>query len=345
MLRVVQLAAVLAVLAPSAARAACPPGGELIAENRRAIVIQRGDAVYACTGKLRRLPLSPDGLRAKLHGLHGAFATGDSIVVLNLRTGKRERGYDTASGVRAFRIGSHGYVAWTENDGALYAAAGWRRLVDRGPVTALALDRGFLRWTHDGAPRVTELDAGRFRGTCDRLSGREVLRTDGLLIVSRPYRRRGPDTIVRGRELLGCALPAGVVHRLGLRTTEVLRDGGDLYGRESLSFSRPAGRYVLARSTGSYRDSTSAELTAIDTETGVGVDAWSFFDDGVGVEFSPTREEPRGVALSDAGVVAGVYSSDFKDELIAFAASGRKVVLDSGDVGDGPGGRAAGTRS
>jgi hypothetical protein len=124
-------------------------------------------------------------------------------------------------------------------------------------------------------------------GRCEDLEGRLVVATAKARVVSQP--------LPGGRRYLGCALPGGVVRRLG-----VSRPGSPL------TVSTPAGPFVLVRAT--------ARGRVVDLATGAGYLVYRDPHDDRPQTLS--KAPPLTWRLSPLGVFAGVYA-DLADDFTA----------------------------
>jgi hypothetical protein len=364
--------------APSGAchRAAVAPAAEVLAKSTAAVVFARNGAIYGCTykqAKVRRLETCCDALKFRVVGVFAGYTASGSAIgdestklgVFNLKTGRLRairkldpssegagREIDTGAFVTVWRLTSAGELAWVQAvrhaDGTLgpeqelRAAAGrrpWERVVDTGTIAKLSID-GRLRWTNQGISRSTHLDAGPFR-RCDGLEGKPVLVTNAMRIVKVPARHVGGGVEFVGHDYFGCALPSGVVHRLGTGGTTYLYDNGKrvgVYGSDRVRFTNPVGTYVVRHRTGGSNSYTYEDGDVLDLVYGVGNPFMYYLDTGDGPEAATLPQVyPKGLALSATGVFAGVYGSTTgtgQHTVIGFSPLGRQHTLDAAPEAD-----------
>jgi hypothetical protein len=353
-------------------RAAAAPAATVLARSGAAVVFTRKDEPYGCaykTAKVHRLETCCTDLTFKVAGVYAGYAAAGSAIgdeftklgVFNLRTGKLRairklapdsegagREIDTGAFVTAWRLSSAGDIAWIQpvrhDDGTLgpeqqlRAGAGtrpWERIVDTGTIAKLRLVDGRLRWTNQGVERATGLDDGPYRGHCDTVKGKQVLRTGALRIVKIPSHQFDAGTEFVGSLYLGCALPAGSVHQLGIAGTTYLYDNGHrvgIYGAETQTFTKPAGDYVLHENTSGSNSFTYASGDVLDLASGVSSDFMYYLDDQSGEPQAGTvpTSDPLSTVLSSTGAFAGVFDTDAGEHLVmALTPLGARRDLDT----------------
>lgn len=353
-------------------------GTTILARSKRAAVFLRKDTLYGCAfapGTVHRLNPCCDDLEVKVAGVYAGYvgagtAIGDEtskIGVYDLRTGvlrkvrklepNREGGgreIDTASFVTAFKVAGDGGVAWIaqvrHDDGTLgpdrqvrVVSGGrgpWERIVDQGTLSpaTLTVGDGRVSWSNQGTRRSDTLSR-RYLGHCASAKGTQVRRTDALLVVKRPFHRRGGGIESVGSQLFGCSLPNGLVYQLGVSITEFLYDGGrrvGVYGSEKTTLSTPAGPFILRRTVSGSNSFTVDDGEIVDLRSGVATLYYAYEDFGDGPDNTGALpiNSPSSLALSSRGVFAGVYapdeySADPVTRVIAVAPNGAMQTLDS----------------
>jgi len=193
---------------------------------------------------------------------------------------------------------------------------------------------------------------------CDKLAGRQVLKTDSIRIVSKPFNRinRKGATRTIGRDYLACARPRGTVRRVG-QQYRVYLGTGSIKGQTAVesglpTFGQNAGRFVivLMRDANLAGDYEEQSYKVVDVASGKGYRYFHFERSPAGFKREPGP--PSVVKLDDQGRLAAIITNpntepDPEDEIysepaqgqarvVAFNSAGKRQVLDTAPVAQIP---------